>query len=101
MEMQSREGIFRVQWGCICLRIVIEFNKLLMEHNCFPGTSFFHGCFDIRSNLYIIIFSREHGTILQSSEKNNLGKNLRKILDLDYRIQFKSCEDEEIIFIEC
>ena len=68
-----------------------------MEPNCFPRTSFFHGCFDIRSNLYIIICSREHGAIFQSLEINNLGKNLRKILDLDYRIQFKICEEEENI----
>jgi hypothetical protein len=78
MEIQSHEGIFCVQWGCRCLKIVIEVNKLLMEPNYFPGTSFFRGCFDIRSNLYIIICSREHGTILQYSEINKLGKNLGK-----------------------
>jgi hypothetical protein len=46
---QSHEGIFCVQWGCSCFRIVIEFNNL-MEPNCFHGASFFHGCFYIRSN---------------------------------------------------
>jgi hypothetical protein len=62
-----------------------------------------------------MICSREHATILQSSEISKPRKNSRKILEIiefilkgwkkleekfgDYRIHFKSREEEEIILL--
>jgi hypothetical protein len=62
-----------------------------------------------------MICSREHATIIQSSKIRKLGKNSRKILEItefilksrkklekkfgDYKIHFKSREEEESILL--